>query len=466
MDKSSLLRMALVAASLSLGQYAWASGYQFDMQSARAQGSAGAGSAEAVEPSTIFYNPAGLTRLKGTLFSLDVIGVDPHSNFGYSEATNDLGHPVSPASTGGHYARHAVIPHTYASYRVDQSLVLGLGVFVPFGAKIDYGDDFAGRYYGSGIDFKSVAINPSLGYQLNERHSLGIGVSAQYLNVELKKAVDMVSTAFGVCLQEGYTPSDCGTATSAYIGQPDAKGSIKGRDWGIGFNLGYLFTPSEDTRIGLAYRSSIKHTLEGDANFSVPDGLPGGSASPLNAGIQMALANGKTSVELATPETISLAGYHRLTERWAIMGDVTWSRQSRLQNLEINIPTAQLPDRKSVSKFAWDDSWRASIGVNYYLNEQWILRCGYMYDQKPVSDSAYAMTILPDADRQMYAFGATYQINKHHRLDFAYTYLQLKTASVDKIDDDDDPSNGSPGTLKGYYHTHFNLFGLGYSYQF
>ena len=40
-----------------------ASGYHFGSQSVAAQGSAHANGAEAADPSTIFYNPAGLARL-------------------------------------------------------------------------------------------------------------------------------------------------------------------------------------------------------------------------------------------------------------------------------------------------------------------------------------------------------------------------------------------------------------------
>jgi long-chain fatty acid transport protein len=89
-----------------------------------------------------------------------------------------------------------------------------------------------------------------------------------------------------------------------------------------------------------------------------------------------------------------------------------------------------------------------------------------MYDQSPVSDSSYALTVLPDASRQMVSLGASYRIDPHNTIDLAYSYLMLKDAAINRTDNDYDSSNGSPGTLQGVYHTRVNLFGLGYTHKF
>jgi long-chain fatty acid transport protein len=460
------LNTALAMAALGMGQTAMAAGYQFDVQSVRAQGSSNAGSAEAADASTIFYNPAGLTRLDGTQLVLGATAVDPHSNFSYSRATDSSGQSVSPADSGGNYAALAAIPHGYLSHKVDERMTVGVGVFVPFGAKIGYDDDFAGRYYGRGIDFQSIAINPSLGFKLNERHSIGFGISAQYLDVKLDQNQAVAPVAYAVCLAGGGTPLTCPAVAAAYAGQPDAKARISGNDWGFGFNLGYMFTPSDDTRIGLAYRSFVKQTLHGSAHFSIPSSLPGGSLSPVNGGIQTALADSNGTVDVTTPETVSLNAFHQLNARWALMGDITWTRQDRLQSIVIDMPTAQVPNRQITYKTAWHNSWRFSLGASYQASEHWTLRGGYMYDQSPVSDSSYALTVLPDASRQMVSLGASYRIDPHNTIDLAYSYLMLKDAAINRTDNDYDSSNGSPGTLQGVYHTRVNLFGLGYTHKF
>lgn len=453
-------------AALGLHQVAWASGYQFDLQSVQAQANANANSAEASDPSTIFYNPAGLSLLGGTQISLGTTMVDPHSEFSYSQATKGNGQAVVPATTGGDYAGQAAIPHGYISHRLNEKITLGVGLFVPYGAPIDYDDHFAGRYYGNGIDFKSVAINPSMAIRLNNNHHIGFGISAQHLDVELENKIDMASVAFGTCLAGGGSPDICQPLAASYAGLADTQATIIGKDWGYGFNLGYLFTPDENTRIGLAYRSFIDHKLHGSSSFDIPEQLPGGASSPVNAGIQLALANSGLHVDINTPETFSVNAYHLLHSGWALMADVTWSRHSRLQDLRINIPTELIPDRKINYKTAWRNSLRASVGFSYQAGEDWIWRGGFMYDQTPISDPGYALTVLPDANRKMYSLGASYQLSDNTSLDFAYSYLWLKDAAINRTDDDHIAENGSPGMLNGSYSTYLNLVGLSFTYAF
>ncbi|TCP14776.1 long-chain fatty acid transport protein [Crenobacter luteus] len=443
MSKRTMARHAiLAAAAYGAAQAAWAAGYQLELQSIRAQGSSNAGSAEAADPSAIFYNPAGLTQLDSSQLTVGADIVVPHSAFSGSAATrNDIfgnSAPVSPAGGGGRYAKTAVAPHFYLAHRLNEQLTAGVGVYAPFGAKIKYDDDFAGRYYGSAIDLKSIAINPSIALKLSEQHSIGFGVTAQYMDAVLEKKLSFVSS------------------------EPDSRIRVTGDDWGYGFNLGYLFTPTSDTRIGVAYRSFIKHTLRGNARYSVP-GTP---VSQLVKGTG-ALDDSDSSVDLTTPETLTLHAYQQLDSRWAIMGDVTWSRHSRFQSLVIEMPTAQDPDRKATDKLEWKNSWRASLGASYRLDGQWTLRGGYMYDHSPVSDSRYAQPLMPDSDRQMLSLGASYRIDEHNTVDVAYSYLKFKEAAIDRSANNyDGSSTDRPGTLHGRYRSHANLLGIGLTHKF
>jgi len=447
-------------ACCALGPPTWASGYQFDIQSIRSQGSSNAGAAEAADPSTLFYNPAGMTRLSGTQLTLGAIAVDPHSTFSTTSATTSSGQTVSPSDNGGHYAKQAAIPLGYLSHQINERATVGIGLFVPYGAKLGYDDNFSGRYYGQGIDLKSLNINPALGFKLNERHSFGIGFSAQYITASLNKSQDMVSTADAVCLAGGASAATCSTIAASYTGQPDAQIHVSGSDWGYGYNLGYLFTPDEATRISLAYRSAIRQKLSGEASFTIPNGLPGGAGSQINQGIQSALANSSATLPITTPETVSLSAFHLLNSRWAIMGALNWIRHDRLQNIEIDMPTAQIPDRKVTYLTAWHNSWSAAIGASYQFDARWTLRGGYMYDQSPVSSPADSLTLLPDSNRQIFSCGASYRVGARDTVDIAYSYIRLQTAAISLTDDDGD------GTLYGSYHTHVNLMGIGYTHRF
>jgi long-chain fatty acid transport protein len=431
----------LAAVAYGVTQTAWAAGYLLELQSIRAQGSSNAGSAEAADPSTIHFNPAGLTLLEGSLLTAGADLVIPHSTFSGTATRNDIfgnSTQVIPASGGGRYAKAAAVPHFYLSHRISEQVTAGIAVNAPVGSKIKYDDDFAGRYYGRSIDLKSMAINPSLGFKLSEHHRIGVGVTAQYMDAVLEKRLSFVSS------------------------EPDSTIRVSADDWGYGFNFGYLFTPAPETRIGVAYRSFIEHKLRGRARYSVP-GTPV-SQLVKSAG---ALDDSASSVDLTTPETVTFHGYHQLNSRWAIMGDVTWSRHSRFQSLVINMPTEQNPDRKATDKLEWRDSWRSSVGASYQLDGQWTLRGGYMYDHSPVSDYRYAQPLMPDSDRQMFSLGASYRIDSHNTVDFAYSYLKFNDTAIDRTANNyDGSSNDRPGTLHGNYRSYANLLGIGFTHKF
>ena len=96
--KPSYLPLLIAAALAGLSTTAQASGYRFGSQSVSGQGSADANGAEASDASTIFYNPAGLSRLEGTQLLGGGTLVLPHSTFqdtGSRTFTNRGGNSVS-----------------------------------------------------------------------------------------------------------------------------------------------------------------------------------------------------------------------------------------------------------------------------------------------------------------------------------------------------------------------------------
>src|SRR5947207_13433754 len=74
--------LVVLASIVSLARNVDAAGFQVNEQSARGLGSAFAGEAAAAEDaSTIFFNPAGMTRLSGTQFVSSGFVVKPTGNF-------------------------------------------------------------------------------------------------------------------------------------------------------------------------------------------------------------------------------------------------------------------------------------------------------------------------------------------------------------------------------------------------
>ena len=234
------------------------------------------------------------------------------------------------------------------------------------------------------------------------------------------------------------------------IGGPGKEGlaSITGSDSAWGYNLGALFDLSPQTRVGLAYRSKIDYTLEGDITFaSVPAPL---AASPL-------LANGPVKLAITMPDSFSVSGFHQVNEKWDVMADATWTKWSVFQQLKI--------DRTSGANVTtvtenWEDTWRVAVGANHHYNSQWTARVGVAYDQAPVSD-AYRTARIPDNDRTWLSLGGQYKPSSTSAIDFGYAHLFVSDAKIA-----DNQTADGKGNLVGPYSNSVDIFSVQYTQNF
>ncbi|QYG07347.1 OmpP1/FadL family transporter [Janthinobacterium sp. PAMC25594] len=475
--KHKYLPLLIAVACAGLASTAQASGYRFGSQSVSAQGTADASGAEAADSSTIFYNPAGLSRLEGTQFVGGGTLVVPHSTFQDKGSFNFTGKPTG--GTTKDYVPNAVFaPAVYASKKIDEQWTVGMGLFVPYGAKLDYGNSWSGRYAITNIKLEAIALNPSVSFKLDQHHSFGFGITAEYMKAELGQAVDVpgtvkalsanpvISGAFLASVAKAQGLAAANAAGIALQGAKDGHASMDGNDWGFGFNLGYLYQMNEGTRFGISYRSSISHKLKGDtiwdfsqvSNNAAVNGFISGASGKVNS---------KALVELRTPETVSINAFHQMDDRWALMGDVTWTRTSRLQNLDIQFPpTAEGAERIRQN---WKDTYRVSLGTNYKYSENLLLRAGIAHDQAPVPSAELRHPALPDSDRMQYSVGANWKLNANSSIDLAYSYIDFKDADVNYTNDCSPVKKGCTGngeTTKGLFKTRMQLIGLAYNYKF
>ncbi|MGK5028854.1 OmpP1/FadL family transporter [Janthinobacterium sp. MDT1-19] len=479
--KHKYLPLLIVAAFAGISSTAQASGYRFGSQSVSAQGTADASGAEAADASTIFYNPAGMSRLEGTQFVGGGTLVVPHSTYTDSGSKPFFPGNRTPYAATKDYAPDAVVaPALYASKKINDQWTVGAGLFVPYGAKLDYGNDWYGRYAITNIKLEAIALNPSVSFKLDQHHSFGFGVTAEYMKAELGQGVDVpgsvaflgkfapsASQAFLANIAKTQGLAAAQAAGAALQGQiKDGHASMDGHDWGFGFNLGYLYQLNEGTRFGISYRSSISHKLKGSTiwDFSQVTSNPAVNAFIAKASNKV---NSEALVELRTPETLSVNAFHQMDDRWALMGDVTWTRTSRLQNLDIQFPpTAEGAERIRQN---WKDTYRVSLGTNYKYSENLLLRAGIAHDQAPVRSAELRHPALPDSDRMQYSIGANWKLNANSSLDLAYSYIDFKNADVNYTNDCSPVKTGCTGngeTTKGLFKTRMQLIGLAYNYKF
>ena len=317
------LASALFVAGLSS---AHAGGFQLLEQNASGIANAYAGSAAVADnASTIFFNPAGMTQLSGAKeVSLGLAVVKPSFKF----ANQGSLAAVSPAvpltgSNGADAGDWAAIPNGYYAQRINDRLSVGVGFGVPFGLKTEYTDDWIGRFQSTLFDIKTMNVNPSVAYRVNDKVSVGAGVSIQKMEATYDRFASLFAPA-------SLVPLLGGTQAAANAAMQNTKLRLKADDVSPGWNVGVLFQPTAATRVGLSYRSKVKHTLTGTLTAS------GYAAARLYAN-GAAGVNAKVDVDL--PDTFIVSFTHQLNPRWEVLADLSWTGWSSLDVLPLYSPS-------------------------------------------------------------------------------------------------------------------------------
>ncbi len=417
--------LALAGISLGLCNEASAAGFALIEQNASGLGNAYAGAAAAAEDaSTIFFNPAGLTRLSGQQVLFAAHSIWPSSNF--INTGSSLNPTKRLGGESGDLGEWALVPSFYYAAELAPDWRFGLGINSPFGLKTRYDPTWMGRFQAIDSDLVTLNINPTLAYQVNDWFSIGAGFDLQYITAKLTRAVN-----FGPRAGEGSV-------------------KVNGDDWSFGGNIGVLFQLTPSTRLGLAYRSNIGHRLTGEAKFVRTALVP-------NIG---PVANGPVAANVTMPENVSLSLVNDLTSDWQLLADVTWTGWSRFQQLDIvRTNTGQL---LSSTPERWNDSFRYSLGASYKFTESWKFRGGVAYDQTPVPDR-FRTARIPDNDRVWLAAGANYKLTGQDSIDFGYTHIFLDNAPIRDLQGNGFADNGN---LIGHYRNSIDIVSVQYVHQF
>lgn len=429
-----------VAAASIMMSYGDASGAGVAImeQSIKGLGTAFAGGAAAAEDaSTIFFNPAGLTRLDRSQAIAGMHVVFPAARFSNENSTHLTGQPLS-GGQGGNAGSTILIPNFYYSSRVNDRFSAGLGVFSPFGLSTTYDAGWVGRYHAVKSELISLNINPSLAYRVTDKLSLGLGVNAQYLKTELSNAIDF-GTIFASLGASGAVPQG-----------NDGLATFKADSWSWGYNAGVLYEFTEDTRAGFAYRSRGDHTLKGSAHFTgVPTINPTGRF--LDAGIRS---------EITLPDSVSLSIRHSLSEEVAALADVTWTNWSTIDELRIRFDNPAESD--AVTTVHWKDTIRYAVGA-VYSPGPWTFRTGAAFDQSPVPDAAHGTPRVPDNDRIWLAAGVGYKLSDRITVDAAYAHLFVQDTAISKAAIGEDRIRGG---LSGSYESSVDIISAGLAWKF
>ena len=348
-------------------------------------GAAAAGwAARAQDATTVFTNPAGMTRLEKSEL---LVGVQPlylraeFSPDSNTTASGSDGEASTWLPAGGLYYVHNLMP----------KLKIGVSTVGYFGLGLEYENDWVGRYYVQEIKLQALGVQPALAYQVTDWLSLGAGVVALYGVLDEKVAVNNIGP-----------------------NQPDGKLKIEDSDLTYQVNLGVLVEPRKGTRFGLTYLSEGDLEFKDNPNFS---NLGPGMEAILRAN---GLLDAKIKIEFTMPQALMLSAYHDLNDHWAIMGNLGWQDWSEFGKVGVAVASE---DTSSLTVDRnYKDTWHLAVGAQYQVADPWLLTAGVAYDSSMVDDEDRTPDLtLGEAWR--FGLGAHYDWSKKLALGVGYTFL-------------------------------------------
>ncbi|KPW69477.1 Outer membrane protein [Pseudomonas syringae pv. broussonetiae] len=402
-----------------------AAGFALNEQSISGMGTGFAGrSSSADDASTVFGNPAGMSRIKREQISVGAAAVIAKTDI-------DNGRGTFGGSNDGDMVPVVGVPMGYYVKPIDDHWAFGLGVYVPFGLVTDYEKGFAGRYWGDKSHVQVVTFQPTVSYAFNDKVSIGFGPTINRIDGELTSA----------------------TLNAATPGRNDGKVKIEGDDTAIGFNAGILVQATDTTRLGLTYHSKVDYKLKGKTK------IEGSGFGPFGG------QKYDASLDISTPESVDFSITQQLDENWTVYAGSTWTRWSRLQDITVNndgVPAllggSAGPIGTITEEQNWHDTWAHAIGASYKVNKEWTLRTGFSVDQSPTNNVNRSPRI-PTGDRKIISFGAGWSPTDDLTIDVAYSYLREDET---KIRD----SSATKGLYSADYRNTAHGLGTSVTYRF
>ena len=423
LSKRILTVLSLSAAGIAMvSGSANAAGFYIQEQSVSGLGSAFSGSVTNLnDPSTVYFNPAGMTKLSGMQAQAAAHLLIPSGDL---TDTGSTGPSATNTGDGGNPYDPSPVPNGFYTQQLNDQFWFGLGITAPFGLANEYDDGWFGRFDSTKSELLTLDIQPSVAFKVNDKLSIGGGVNIQYADAELESAIGI----------------NAGPATEGFS-------TLEGDDWSYGYTLGLQYKPFETTTLGLSYRSAISHTLEGSVEVT---------------GTTIADRDDPGEADLNLPDIATFGIAHELTDKLTIMGQATWFGWNNFQDIDAEVDTGTDP---AATVQNYQTSWAFAAGAEYDYSDEWTFRGGMQYDQTPTTDE-FRTTRTPDGDRTWLSAGATYSLNEKIDFDLAATYIWIseETISVTR----NEPFSGLGGTTQVNADTDGNvgILAAGFTYKF
>ncbi|MBW7617726.1 long-chain fatty acid transporter FadL [Citrobacter portucalensis] len=400
-QKTLFTKSALAVAVAIISTQAWSAGFQLNEFSSSGLGRAYSGEgAIADDAGNASRNPALIMMFDRPTFSAGAVYIDPDVNISGKS-------PFTGRSTDAdNIAPTAWVPNAHFVMPINEQFGWGASVTSNYGLATEFNDSYIVGEYGGKTDLKTVNLNLSGAYRLNDSWSFGLGFNAVYADAKIER----------------YS----GEMTAALPKVSPKIASMEGDEWGYGWNAGILYELDKNNRWGFTYRSEVKIDFDGDYKSglsSLVNGAPG-------AGVTFPWGTNNNTVPgaltLNLPEMWELSGYNRVAPQWAIHYSIAYTSWSQFQELKATGTNGQTLFYKEEG---FRDSYRLALGTTYYMDKNWTFRTGIAYDDSPVPADKRSISI-PDQDRLWLSAGTTYAFNEDASIDVGVSYMHGQNVTV------------------------------------
>ena len=516
------LATCLGAIAVSLAPHAaFASAFGLREESAEGLGNAFAGeTAKAYNSSTAYYNPAGMSFLNSSEIASTATWISPDVKF-QGQNSNPLysagvGGPNVNGTDGPNAVKPAAIGSIFGVWKVDPDLAIGATFAVPFGERVEYKENFVGRYQALASDLTDYEASVVASYKLTPNFSVGGGIRVDYLTgrlsqnlntsaigLEVAQGLGNGAQQYGAGAQQAAAGAQAAATAAAQAaaagnaalaaqygaqaqtlaaqakaaqGQAlalaqqatvmqnlalgwaasgsDGLAKVEGNDFGVGYTLGFLYEVDDHTRMGFNYRSRMYHDITGHSQIQTP----GNASSAPSAFTSLLPAYQSASLGITLPDEATIGVYHDLNSEWAVMSDVQWTQWSLLKQLNVQGANSNII---SSTQENWRDTVFVSLGANWKPIDKFTFHFGIAYDEAPMTD-ANRTARIPDADRYWTAFGVSYAVTPKSDIHFGYAHLFTHGGS---ITDANGAANGG-GVLTGTYADSVDIVSASFAMRF
>ena len=372
------LKISVAAAAIMASLNVSASGIFLQEAVIANAGTAGAGdgvytrSAAAMwtNPATMSYMGKSKTTINTMVFDLEMEYTDNSD-----PADDGRGHSVLPSAGAFH------------AHQVTDKLHLGIALGAAGGSSLDYDSNWAGAALLEDITLTAMQINPALSYQVNDQLAIGAGVQLGWAAFQ--------------------------QTTSMLTAKQDT-------DWAYGYNLGVIYTPTEQLKLGLSYRSKLEHEFNNEVKGPI-----GGDRS--------------LATDVALPEIVDVSASYAVNERLDLLTSVQLHRWSAWDETVLDFGAAGgVPIKRD-----WDDVWKLAVGADYQLTSDWRLKAGFSYESSPQDDPSMQWVDVPVGEQYRYSVGASTYWDDI-LIDVFYEYADFGSVEMERA--------GVDGTFDGRIH--------------